>query len=98
MGANIAPRPDPGGPYSVHRPARNMGDAIRLFCRECMGAHLAGLDSRGETIPNHPAYEEVRRCPAEHACSLWRYRLGIDPKKSQTRRDRTARTSVEGAQ
>ena len=56
-------------PYSVCRPSKNRGDAVRLFCMECMGACV---DSRYESRP----YREVRECPCAFTCSLWPYRLG----------------------
>jgi hypothetical protein len=56
-------------PYSVHRPARNMGDAIRLFCLECMGSSVEfGREDAA-----------VRQCPSETTCSLFPYRFGRDP-------------------
>jgi len=60
-------------PYSVHRPSKNRGDAIRLFCMECMGA---SVDPGFENLP----YKAVKECPSEQACSLWPYRFGTDPK------------------
>lgn len=65
--------------YSVHRPARSMGDAIKLFCRECQGGSEPFIDSFGKQVENHPAYNEVRDCPCENSCSLWRYRFGKNP-------------------
>lgn len=56
-------------PYSVHRPSKNRGDAVRLFCMECMGASVdPGFDCR--------PWKEVRECPCSQTCSLWPYRSG----------------------
>lgn len=55
--------------YSVHRLSKNRGDAVRLFCMECMGASIdAGYECR--------PWREVRECPCAATCSLWPYRLG----------------------
>lgn len=56
-------------PYSAHRPSKNRGDAVRLFCMECMGA---SVDIGFETRP----FKEVRECSCANTCSLWPYRLG----------------------
>lgn len=60
--------------YSAHRPAKNMGDAVRLFCLECMGS---GVD--------HREFSAVRECPCEGTCSLWPYRFGKSPRRSRKR-------------
>jgi len=61
-------------PYSMHRPARNMADAVRLFCLECMGS----------TTEFGQANAAVRDCPCTETCSLWPYRLGKDPKRRRS--------------
>lgn len=58
--------------YSAHRQARSMGDAIRLFCLECMGSVYDGEVHKREVLA-------VKECPSEHTCSLWRYRFGKNP-------------------
>jgi len=61
-------------PYSTHRKARNPVDAIRLFCLECCGSSLKfGAE-----------YAGVRDCPNENMCSLWPYRFGKNPKRSES--------------
>jgi hypothetical protein len=56
-------------PYSVHRPSKNRGDAVRLFCLECMGASVdPGFESR--------PFKDVRECPCALTCSLWPFRSG----------------------
>lgn len=57
-------------PYSVHRPSRSRGDAVRLFCLECVGSSLQG----------GAEYAAVRDCPCALTCSLYPYRFGTDPK------------------
>lgn len=56
-------------PYSVQRPSKSRGDAVRLFCMECMGA---SVDPGFECRP----WKEVRACPNAQTCALWPYRLG----------------------
>mgnify|MGYP001186249275 CR=1 FL=1 len=83
-------------PYSVHRPAKNMGDAIRLFCRECCGGHEGSIDNHGIEVSPSPGFAEVERCSCEFSCSLWKYRKGKDPKKSADARERYAAKVKEG--
>jgi hypothetical protein len=64
--------------YSAHRPARSIGDAVRLFCLECCGSSIE-YDKRGEEIKHYRAYDAVRDCPSERSCSLWKYRFGKNP-------------------
>lgn len=65
-------------PYSVHRKARNMGDAVRLFCLECQGS--------SEEFGNE--FAAVRNCPDEDMCSLWPYRFGKSPRRSESAKKR----------
>jgi len=51
---------------SGHRPSRAQRTpvkAIRAKCVSCMGGN----------------YAEVRECPSETTCPLWKYRLGTNP-------------------
>lgn len=64
--------------YSSHRPSKNMGDAIRLFCLECQGSYV-GYDKDGNEIEHNRAYQAVADCPSERSCSLWKYRFGKNP-------------------
>ncbi len=75
---SLHPLPNRTTPYSVHRPARNMGAAIRQFCLECQGSYVE-TDVDGRVLTNHREVAGVRDCPSEHTCSLWRYRFGKDP-------------------
>ena len=68
-------------PYSVHRPARSTGDAIRLFCLECQGS--------SEEFGREDA--AVKNCPSAETCSLYPYRFGKDP----NRRPKTAEGSLK---
>jgi hypothetical protein len=75
-------------PYSAHRQPKNMGDAVRLFCLECQGAHEAYSDSDGHPVPEYRPFTAVRDCPSASTCSLWPYRFGKDPKKSEAAKAR----------
>jgi hypothetical protein len=81
-------------PYSAHRPARNMGDAVRLFCLECMGAHDAFTDRQGDEVPAYRPFKSVAACPAVHSCGLWPYRSGKDPRRQAAAKKRAAHTNL----
>lgn len=74
------------GTYSSHRPPKNMGDAIRLFCLECQGSYV-DYDELGNETEHGRAYQAVADCPSERTCSLWKYRFGKNPDRKPSNPD-----------
>jgi len=66
--------------YSTHRPARSIGDAVRLFCLECTGS-MVNTDRDGNETIHYRTFTEVKECPSERTCSLWPYRFGKTGRK-----------------
>lgn len=70
--------------YGIKRKPKNMGQAVRFFCLECMG----GYDARG-TEEGYMPFGLVSECP-DHACQLYTYRFGKDPSRSEKAKARHA--------
>ena len=78
-------------PYSVHRPARNPVDAIRLMCMECQGSCIEyGKD--GKELCHKHEYQGVSDCPSERTCALWPYRFGKNPYRKPSNPDGHTKT------
>lgn len=70
--------------YGIKRKPKNMGQAVRFFCLECMG----GYDACG-TEKGYMPFGLVSECP-DHACQLYTYRFGKDPSRSEKAKARIA--------
>jgi hypothetical protein len=55
------------------------GQAIRLFCLECMGYTKHRSNGTRVSVTRGEASAEVRRC-TDPECPLYRYRLGAEVK------------------
>jgi hypothetical protein len=66
--------------YGITRKPKNMGQAIRFFCLECVGSYDEYKDVRGKTIPSYMANGTVNECP-DLNCHLRPYRFGKRPSK-----------------
>ncbi len=75
--------------YGIKRKPKNMGQAIRFFCLECMGGYDEYTDERGNTVPGYLPHGTVRDCP-DHNCPLYPYRFGKDPGRSARAKARHA--------
>jgi len=69
--------------FSIKRKAKNMGDAVRLNCLECMGGNDGFIDQFGRKAGPSRPHQQVAECSEEERCHLWPYRFGKDPARSR---------------
>jgi len=69
--------------YGIVRKPKNMGQAVRFFCLECMGGHDEYVDAHGNLEEGYLPFALVRDCP-DLKCQLREYRFGKSPSRSAT--------------
>ena len=83
--------------YGIARKPKNMGQAIRFFCLECMGGHDAFVDPKGTIWEAYMPYGAVKNC-CDLKCHLFEYRFGKRPVRSAKSTEGVLRAPVEAAQ